>query len=136
MFIKTYLKKIIIFCLLLVFFVPKTSNAGLFFEDKNSMTIDIQRGIVSANAGFGDTTKTPEAIIAEIIKIALGFLGVIFIILTIYAGFLWMTAMGESDKIGTAKEIFISSITGLIIVLSAYLLTNYIFTSLGEAIGV
>jgi hypothetical protein len=79
------------------------------------------------------TTKNDvdiEIRIGTIISYVLNFLGVIFMVLTIYAGFLWMTATGEKEKIDKAKDIFKSSITGLIIILSANIITSFIISKI------
>ncbi len=64
--------------------------------------------------------------ISGIIRIILGFLGVIFIILIIYAGLLWMTSAGNEDKIATAKQIMTAGVIGLAIVLMAYAITTFV----------
>ncbi|NCF74982.1 MAG: hypothetical protein GWO87_00630 [Xanthomonadaceae bacterium] len=66
--------------------------------------------------------------IGNIIRVFLSFLGIIFFILVIYGGFIWMTAGGNNDKVETAKKIIINATLGLIIVLSAYVIT-YIITN-------
>ena len=43
--------------------------------------------------------------IAKIIRVALGFLGIIAVSLIIYAGWLWMTSAGDERKIEQAKNI-------------------------------
>lgn len=68
--------------------------------------------------------------IATLIKTALGLLGFIFVVLTIYAGFLWMTAGGNSDQVKKAKGIMTNTVIGLIIVVSAYAITWFIFANL------
>lgn len=97
-----------------------------------------QMGALSATSGYSESVIPAveiEQIVANIIKYILSFLGVIFIILIIYAGFLWMTASGDSEKITKAKDILISAVIGIIIVLSAYIITATIFTKLGAATG-
>jgi hypothetical protein len=47
-------------------------------------------------------------------------LGVLFVCLTVYAGFLWMTAGGNEEHIEKAKKLLFRAVIGLIIVLSAY----------------
>lgn len=68
--------------------------------------------------------------IATLIKTILGLLGFIFVILTIYAGFLWMTAGGNGDQIKKAKAIMTNTVIGLIIIVSAYAITWFIFANL------
>lgn len=66
-----------------------------------------------------------------VIKTALSLVGTIFLILTVYAGILWMTARGNEEHVKKAKEIITASIIGLVIVLSAYAVTYFVTTKLG-----
>ncbi|MFH1564696.1 MAG: hypothetical protein ABIC82_02480 [bacterium] len=86
---------------------------------------------------FGDGTpkNTVPEIIARVVKYLLTFLGVIFIVLIVYAGFIYMTAMGESDKISSAKNIIISASIGLAIILASYSFTYFILQAFTNATG-
>lgn len=70
------------------------------------------------------TGVTPQTRIAQILGLILsyflGFLGVIFMILIIYAGLTWMTAEGNEQKVKLAKETLKNSATGLAVVVIAY----------------
>ena len=74
--------------------------------------------------------------IAKVIKIVLGFLGVIFIILILYAGFTWMTAAGNEEKVKKAKDIMVAAVIGVTIVLMAYAITYFVIDQLLEATDV
>lgn len=78
---------------------------------------------------------TPAEIIAQVISYALSFLGVLFLSLLIYAGFLWMTAAGDQEKITKAKDILQSSVIGLIIIISSYTITYFVLQNLTKAAG-
>lgn len=69
-------------------------------------------------------------LIATIIKVVLGFLAVIFLVLTIIAGFRWMTAGGNDEEVKKAVGTIKNSIIGLVIVLAAYAITYFVFTYL------
>ncbi len=56
----------------------------------------------------------------QIIGIVLSFIGVIFLILMLYAGISWMVSGGNQEKVTKSKDLIINSIIGLIIVLAAY----------------
>jgi len=62
----------------------------------------------------------------KIIGVFLSMLGVIFICLVVYAGYLWMTAAGDNEKVKKAKDILQSAIIGVIIVSSAYVITYFV----------
>jgi hypothetical protein len=97
-----------------------------------------QMGALSITAGYssdGGAPQSIEGIVANIIQYLLSFLGVLFIILIIYAGFLWMTAAGDMEQITKAKDILISAVIGIIIVLSAYIITAFVLSRLGGATG-
>ena len=87
----------------------------------------------------GDASGLQDTDLAEligtIIKVFLSTLGVIFLLLVLYAGFLWMTAGGEGDKVDKAKTILINATIGLIITLGAYAITAFIISALTGAIS-
>lgn len=62
----------------------------------------------------------------QLIGVLLSFVGVLFLILMIYAGLMWMTAQGNSQQVDKAKDLLINSVVGIVIVFSAYALTAFI----------
>jgi len=88
-------------------------------------TKDVERA--ATKAGYDKVTDTTFAeTIGVIIKGALSMVGVIFLILMVYAGYLWMTARGEEEMIKKSQKIIISSVIGLIIVVASYSITNFV----------
>jgi len=69
--------------------------------------------------------------ISSIITVALSVVGTIFLILTVYAGILWMTASGKEEQVEKAGDIIKASIIGLFIVMSAYAITYFVTVGLG-----
>jgi len=83
------------------------------------------------NAGYDVTQNSINPFIQTIIQVALSFLGIIFLILTIYGGFLWMTAAGNEEKVSKARKILTAAIIGLIIVVAAYAISTLVMSKLG-----
>ncbi len=75
-------------------------------------------------ADFG-AAKDPRLIVADIIIIVLQLLGIIFFALMVYAGFLWMTASGNEEKVETSKKIIFQAVIGLAIILASYSITIF-----------
>ncbi|NUM25909.1 MAG: hypothetical protein HUU49_04855 [Candidatus Buchananbacteria bacterium] len=92
---------------------------------------------VGGNAGYSAevTENTLPNTVGNIIKALLSLLGIIFMSYIVYAGYLWMTAAGNDEKITKAKAILRGSIIGLIIVLAAYAITQFVLVSITEATG-
>jgi hypothetical protein len=123
-----FMKKILVISLFLIIAFTKTTQAsggdvlGSLIMTGGSGTYDV-----------GKYEDTDIAVyIGNIIQYILGFLGVIFLVLLIYSGFLWMTARGESDAVSTSKDILTNAIIGLIIVLMSYVVTSYVISKLAS----
>lgn len=89
---------------------------------------------VGAAAGLSGGDSLLE-IIGNIISIFLGLVGVIFLVLVIYAGFLWMTSQGDEEKIKTAQQILRNATIGLVITLAAYGIVAFILGLILSATG-
>lgn len=88
---------------------------------------------VADNSGYettGSGTDTLLGTIGNLIRVVLGFLGVICLLLVLWAGWLWMTAGGDDKKVGQAKTIMYNAVIGLVIILSAYAISSFIFEQL------
>lgn len=68
--------------------------------------------------------------IGRAIGAVLALVGIIFFILMIYGGMLWMMARGDEAQVTKARELITAAIIGLVIVLSAYAITSYLGTQL------
>ncbi|MBU0647246.1 MAG: Ig-like domain-containing protein [Patescibacteria group bacterium] len=112
------IKKISIFICLLV--VAMTLAHFAFALDTG-----IQYGV-----GTGLGQEDPRIIVAKIIRIVIGFLGIIAVGLVLYAGWLWMTSDGEEDKVEKAKMILRNALIGLIIILSSFAIVSFILNKL------
>ena len=82
----------------------------------------------------GVQQESPDVIVGTVINTFLTTVGLIFLLLMIYAGYLWMTARGEEAQVDKAKKIISNSLIGIVVVLSAFAITTLI-TSRLEAAG-
>lgn len=105
--------------------------------DNNSLGLLIKPAL--AQYGLDETAKeaygkvpadTLPTMAGKIIGAALSLLGVVFLVLMVYGGILWMTAHGNAEQLKKSREIIIAAIVGLIVVLLAYALTSFIMNSL------
>lgn len=76
-----------------------------------------------------------EIVIGKAIQVFLGILGVIFLGITVWAGFQWMTAGGNTKKIDEAKGWLMNGVIGLVIILSAYAISSYVVSTLVNNLG-
>lgn len=81
-----------------------------------------EAGLISQNT----TPLTVSQIIGMIINAFLGLVGVIYLVLIIYSGVVWMTAGGNEETITKAKKKLVNATIGLILIFTAFIITNYI----------
>ncbi|MBP9869689.1 hypothetical protein KBC59_03995 [Patescibacteria group bacterium] len=79
--------------------------------------------------GSGDIRQTA----ARIINVALGFLGIIAVVIVLLGGFKYMTAGGNEEKTSEARKLIVSGIIGLAIILSAWAITSFVISRLVTA---
>ncbi|HTK60475.1 MAG TPA: hypothetical protein VL283_04735 [Candidatus Baltobacteraceae bacterium] len=87
---------------------------------------------VAGEAKIKTETSLP-VLIGNLIRIAIGMLGIVFLVLTIYAGFLYLTARGEEEKVTHAKETLQRGVIGLLIISAAYAIATFVITALTTA---
>ncbi|MFH1789900.1 MAG: pilin [bacterium] len=115
----------------LAFSVPATTAGSTGVPATTKDDYGLHRAANQAGLNSLAISKSePRALIGSIIGVGLSLLGVIFFLLILYAGIKWMTAMGSSEKVEKAKEMLEAAIIGLLIVLSAYAISRFIFTNI------
>ena len=97
---------------------------------------------LTANEGFGgnpdtDVLPNPGAnvdpfvpALIVIINYLLTFTGILFFLILIYGGYLWMMARGNEDQISKAKKITREVIIGIIIIVLARIITEFVLSQI------
>jgi len=104
----------------------------LLVKQVGAVTLDV--GLQYAQeTGLGNVDI--RVTIARIIRDALGLLGIITVLILLYAGFSYITSQGDPEKITKAKRILTEAVIGLVIILSAFAIASFILNKLLEATG-
>lgn len=111
----------------LALFVPFVTHAVIAVSDTGLKATGDEASYDTTDAVGGNISVF---IGRFIITPILGIVGVIFLVLTLYAGLLWMTAAGGTESIKKAKSILANSVIGLVIVAASYAITEAIFGAL------
>jgi len=72
--------------------------------------------------------KTVENVTGSILQKVLGLVGVVTLVLVLYAGFLWMVSQGDVNKIKKSKNIMLYAVIGLFIIFAAYAILKFVFS--------
>lgn len=77
----------------------------------------------------------PRIMIANILNIGMGFVGIITVIIIMLAGFKILLAEGNEDAIGQAKSAIWGTAVGTFIILSSFSIAKFFIGSLVSASG-
>ncbi len=86
----------------------------------------------ASSADLKGQKKLP-VVIGRIISIALGMVGVVFLIIMIYGGFLYLTAGGNKDQVGQAVNYIKNGAIGVAIIFASYAITNFVVKGVLDA---
>lgn len=114
---------LLLFCLSILVSMPTLARAQ-----------ELSLGLEYAGS-TGLLSRDLREVVISIIRIIFGLLGLIAFSLVAYAGFLWQTSKGDDTKIKTAKSILKNAAIGLVIILSAYAITEFIISRIVGAIN-
>ncbi|HAT03526.1 MAG TPA: hypothetical protein DCS29_01980 [Candidatus Magasanikbacteria bacterium] len=129
---KQHVRTFLLLCLFLFsLFIPRLAYGDetmtAYCDDANDpLGLECVR-----DSGLSD--QDPRIVISRIINVSLGLLGIIATVLILYAGFRWMTAGGNSESVDTARKTLFAAVIGLIIILSAYAISNFVLRNLARA---
>ena len=122
-FSKNFFLKGIILIILVILLLPNFCQAQG----------EIQKGLqqTAKSAGLGEKAPELSTVAGKIVGIVIGLSGFLLTIYLIYGGFLWMTAGGNEEQIKKAKGMIVNAIIGLIIVIFAYVISNFVIGQFG-----
>lgn len=112
-------------------------GVGLAFGSSAfAQTVDPTSGLSAFAEAAGFTSQGNLVVtIARLIRTAISFLGILAVLFMLYGGFLFMTAGGNEDKLKRARGIFVSAIIGLVIILSAFSIAQFVLSRLTSSLG-
>lgn len=136
---KKYLLNLFLVVLLFSFCFVNLVQAGeptpKTLKDAFNTSVDSPLGKAGNAGGYEIRNVNDQAplVIAQIIRFALSFIGVVFLILMVLGGYLWMTDRGNEEQVRRAKNLITAAVIGLFIVLSAYAITYFVVEKIGNA---
>lgn len=152
---------ILFMCLILVApaYADETGVEGVYCEDYNdpdtcysdaSLDFEVEQFLQSddeaTEEGLNEQTQKikieagklnplnitgPSDILGVAIAALFAFIGSIALILYIYAGFIWMAAGGNQDRVNRAKSILIWTTLGIIAMGASYMIVNLVLQKAG-----
>lgn len=108
-----------------------------FVNAQSSSLWEGQQGMEQLAGVYGEDLsepKSPIVVAVRIINIIMMVLGILIVVLILFSGFQWMTAGGNEDQVAKAKKRMGNAVIGLVIVFTAWAITQFILVRVGAAV--
>ncbi len=89
-----------------------------------NILLQLAQTIDAGNANI--PTMTGDQLLVNGLNLTYFLAGVIAVIVIIIAGIMYVTSTGDSGKVAKAKNLLTYSIVGLVVVLLAFVITNFV----------
>ena len=109
------------------FFIVLTILLPVFFCNAQESANGTLRNPLGGAGGVSGVTT----MINGMIKVVLGFTGLLALISFIYGGILWMISYGDSNKIKKGQEVMKWSVFGLTVIFASYAIVMTLFEFMG-----
>lgn len=127
---------IVVFLIAIVFLFVKTNfSLAQTFVETNAPINQDTFGLQGIEQNIAISSEDIRLIIARIIRAFLGLLGIIALVMILYAGYTIMTAGGNDEKLGQGKKILMNTVIGLAIIMSAFIIVSFVINALMDATG-
>ncbi len=90
---------------------------------------------VDPASSLGLTSADLLTTVINIINWALGLLGLIAVIFVLYGGYYWLTSAGNEERVTKAKRIILNAVIGIVIILFAWAIVNFVIKSTNDVGG-
>jgi hypothetical protein len=95
-----------------------------------------QAGIIPSESIPGDSAIERFAYqIGSIFGALLGFVGVVFILMGVWAGYNWMTARGNSEKVRESQDMLRNAVIGVVVVFSVFAITRTVLSNISSVVA-
>lgn len=88
-----------------------------------------EAGFTSFASGQGDV----RIFIAGLVQAALSVVGIIFFLVVLWGGYMWITAAGNEEQVKKARVFIVNGVIGLVIVVAAMIITRTVVGFIGAA---
>lgn len=123
---KSFKQLLLLISLTLLLSLPYFVFAASSTPSNSQNTLGRLKNVAAKSYNTNVSEQSLMYSVSKIIQVFLSTLGVIFVVLMIYAGFKWMMAAGDADDVKKAKGTIRMAIIGLVITVSAYAIWGFV----------
>lgn len=112
---------------------PAISSTPTFAEILRRVAC--KAGFITADNTQPVTETDVVTIIGSFISMALAFVGVIFVLIMIYGGWLWGSARGNEEQVKEAERLIRNAVLGAIVTFATFALSRFVINAINTSFG-
>jgi hypothetical protein len=113
-----------------VMVAPVSADSGSVNSVKTGLSGAARAGGLGDFCNDRPLSSCVATLAGTVINVLLELSGLVLLGYILYAGFLWMTSGGETEKAKEARTMIFNAVVGLIILISAFAISSFVFSSL------
>jgi len=131
---KNFFVCLLLFCTILPVSVLAAQSQTIEIKEGGFTLLGQGASQMGTAAGLNSSASLPQ-IVANVIKFVLALLGMVMMVIVVYAGFLWMTAGGADEKVLTAKKYLKNGLIGLVLIFTAYAISDFAISNISNIVN-
>jgi len=102
------------------------------FQQLYFMAVDkITPKITPSEVGIPDPVRNADSAVAGLLNTVYFIAGIAAVLVIILAGYFYVTAAGNASQIKRAKDAIIGAVAGLVVVIMAFVITQFVLGRIG-----
>lgn len=110
--------------------VPVAASAQLTPDSTGLSQAAEGTGLLNVCGTASSPTACIAAVVGRAVQVVLGLLGIILLVLLMYAGVLWMTAGGDEKKVKEARTMIVNAVAGMVVIAVSYAVASFVLSQL------
>ena len=94
---------------------------------------EVVDGLVIIKEPLGMPSGDIRVMMSAIINQVIAYMGIVFVVIILYAGFLYLFSMGDEVKTKKARDTITGGIIGLVLIFTSYSIASFVISSIQEA---
>jgi hypothetical protein len=135
---SVFCKKVVFSALLLGCLIGVSAYSTVLADSPSLSSVNGGLSAAARGGGLGDFCNGQRfgtcvaVLVGGVIQVLIELSGCVLLGYILYAGFLWMTSGGETEKAKEARVMIFNAVVGLIIVMTAFAISSFVLTSLNR----
>ena len=131
-FFRKYIFSLLFIAVLLTGLFCVSADVAFAQNDVDADTFGVS-ALADQETGLVLGRSRIQVVVANIINVALGLLGIIALGIVVYGGWLYMTSRGNEEQMARARKVITNGVIGLAVILASFTIVRFILGAISSS---